>query len=166
MLYLSEGFPVSLESNVVERLRKFADLANEHRVVFDGIDTGGLRAHSPSARMRSQLRRDNVPNPDDPLTHPGGSVSALSLFCDQPYVSLTMLAESPGGLVTTDTNDIVGAARRVLEDSRATYTLGYTPTNGTMDGSYRRITVRVSRPDVRVRARPGYWARPSEYPTK
>ena len=48
---------------------------------------------------------------------------------------------------------------RVAEASRFQYTLGYYPANGEMDGRYRRIIVRVTRPGVRVLYRHGYYAR-------
>jgi hypothetical protein len=38
------------------------------------------------------------------------------------------------------------------------YLLAYQPTNGEMDGSYRRISMKVKRPKATVRSRPGYEA--------
>jgi Ca-activated chloride channel homolog len=40
------------------------------------------------------------------------------------------------------------------------YFIGYTPINPTLDGTYRVIRVVALRNDVRVRAKPGYWAMP------
>ncbi len=54
----------------------------------------------------------------------------------------------------------LGAARAIFkaiaEDLRHVYVLGYYPTRGLDQPGYRRIRVRVSRPEARVRARPGY----------
>jgi VWFA-related protein len=44
------------------------------------------------------------------------------------------------------------------------YSLGYTPTNGTMDGTYRAIRVVAMRKNVLVRSKPGYFAMPEEVP--
>jgi VWFA-related protein len=43
--------------------------------------------------------------------------------------------------------------------TRFQYLLGYTPTDTTLDGKFRRIEVRVNRPNVRVYYRQGYFAR-------
>ncbi|HUI40458.1 MAG TPA: VWA domain-containing protein [Terriglobia bacterium] len=54
-------------------------------------------------------------------------------------------------------SDSVEAIGRELDDQ---YFLGYTPTNPALDGTYRTIHVLVLRKDVRVRAKPGYFATP------
>jgi len=51
--------------------------------------------------------------------------------------------------------DSVEAIGQELNDQ---YFIGYTPTNPTLDGTYRVIRVVALRNDVRVRAKPGYWA--------
>jgi hypothetical protein len=47
---------------------------------------------------------------------------------------------------------------RMMADLNAYYLLRYYSSNTNLDGRFRRITVRVSRPGVRVRARTGYLA--------
>lgn len=42
------------------------------------------------------------------------------------------------------------------------YSLGYSPTNGTMDGTYRAIRVVAMRKNVQVRSKPGYFAMPED----
>ena len=56
------------------------------------------------------------------------------------------------------TNSVERMARRIAEDQAAHYLLAYTPTKGEMDGSYRRVTVRVSRKGAAATHRSGYWA--------
>jgi hypothetical protein len=41
----------------------------------------------------------------------------------------------------------------VIKDTAAYYLLGYSSTNDVKDGRFRRITVRVKRPDLRVEHR-------------
>jgi Ca-activated chloride channel family protein len=52
-------------------------------------------------------------------------------------------------------SDAVEEIGRELNDQ---YFIGYTPTNSTLDGTYRSIRVMALRRDVRVRFKPGYFA--------
>lgn len=55
-------------------------------------------------------------------------------------------------------NDMKDAMQEVVAASRAYYLLGYAPSNGTRDGKYRKIKVRLKRGGMEVKARAGYWA--------
>jgi len=68
------------------------------------------------------------------------------------------LAEKTGGKAFYNTNNIEGAVRRSLEDGSTYYTLGYYPENKTWDGKFRRITIKVARPGVKLHYRLGYYA--------
>lgn len=68
------------------------------------------------------------------------------------------LAEDTDGIAIVNTNNFGEGMRRVIADTSSYYLLGYRPTNDRLDGRFRRITVRISRPGVQVRARRGYRA--------
>jgi len=68
------------------------------------------------------------------------------------------LAASTDGFTVIDTNDFTTGVRRIVDDMSAYYLFGYYSTNAKMDGRFRKITVRVKRPGVSVRARNGYLA--------
>jgi VWFA-related protein len=68
------------------------------------------------------------------------------------------LAEKTGGKAYYNTNNIEGAVRRSVEDGSTYYTLGYYPENKTWDGKFRRITIKVARPGVKLHYRAGYYA--------
>jgi VWFA-related protein len=72
--------------------------------------------------------------------------------------TLRVYARETGGLAAVGSGDFGQAFRRIVADSSAYYVLGYTPTNAQSDGKFRRITVRLKRPGLTVRARPGYYA--------
>jgi tetratricopeptide (TPR) repeat protein len=55
-------------------------------------------------------------------------------------------------------NNLGRALDTVQRDAGTYYVLGYTPSNQAFDGKYRAISVRVKRPNVKVRARRGYLA--------
>ena len=71
---------------------------------------------------------------------------------------LRELAANTDGAVVLNTNDVKGGVARIMADLNAYYLLRYYSSNTDLDGRFRRITVRVTRPGVRVRARTGYLA--------
>jgi hypothetical protein len=83
------------------------------------------------------------------------------LLKEDPAVVLTLLAKNTGGFFVGGTNDLAAAFRRIDDDRRFHYLLTYTPTNHRLDGGMRRLTVKVKRRDVVVRARSGYSALPT-----
>jgi hypothetical protein len=57
--------------------------------------------------------------------------------------------------------DVDLAYDRVVAQIRAQYSLGYSSTNTKQDGQWRRVEIRVRRPDLkdaRIQARKGYFA--------
>jgi Ca-activated chloride channel family protein len=57
-----------------------------------------------------------------------------------------------------DAAEIAGIAPEIAHEIRNQYVLAYTPSNRAMDGSFRKIRVDVTVPDVAVRTRSGYYA--------
>lgn len=72
--------------------------------------------------------------------------------------SLARLAKETGGLLLENTNDVERIGRRIAEDQASHYLLAYTPARGEMDGTYRRVTVKVKRQGAAVTHRSGDWA--------
>jgi VWFA-related protein len=72
--------------------------------------------------------------------------------------SLRGLAEDTGGIPIVGTNNVQDILQRIMMTTSSYYLLGYTPANTTADGRFRRISVKVSRPDTDVHARSGYVA--------
>ena len=122
-------------------LRDLVDVANRNNASFYPIDTKGLAVFDAPLG----------PEPPPPL-----AVDAARLR--QRVQVLRTLAESTDGMAVVETNDLEKGIRRIADDLTSYYLLGYYSTNTNMDGGYRRITVRVTRPGVDVRARRGYRA--------
>ena len=72
--------------------------------------------------------------------------------------SLITLATATDGIPVTGSNDFAPGLKRIRDDLSSYYLLGYNSTNAKFDGKFRGISVRVKRPGVAVRARPGYTA--------
>jgi len=61
--------------------------------------------------------------------------------------------------VPRGTNDLDQAFEQIAADLSQQYVLSYYPSNEIADGRFRRINLRViTRPNVRVRTRKGYYA--------
>lgn len=71
------------------------------------------------------------------------------------------LATATGGRLFTahSVTDLDPVYPQVAEELRSVYSLSYSPKNQEFNGAWRKITVRVKRPDARVRSRSGYFAR-------
>jgi Ca-activated chloride channel family protein len=54
--------------------------------------------------------------------------------------------------------ELAGVYGIIAEELASQYTLGYMSTNSVRDGAYRRVSVRVTQPEVRTRTRTGYVA--------
>jgi len=77
--------------------------------------------------------------------------------------ALEALAEATGGesYFPKETAEVDRVAHQVAHDIRNQYTLGYTPTNVALDGSFRQVKVTANGPNhPTVRTRSGYYATP------
>ena len=87
-------------------------------------------------------------------------IDASGLSLDQNPMNIATIremAEQTGGKAFYNNNDLSSEMRRALEDSQEGYLVTYTPNNLRDDGSFHTIRVRVSRPGVKLRYRPGYY---------
>src|SRR5271165_766949 len=71
------------------------------------------------------------------------------------------LAEQTGGRVIEVGNKqdkLRQAFEQIQNELRSQYSIGYTPTNAKLDGTYRKIQIRTKNGDYKVQARQGYYA--------
>lgn len=80
---------------------------------------------------------------------------------DRALGQVETLAEQTGGTPfrSRRPEELERAYRRVAAELRTIYSLAYTPSEVRRDGAWRRISVKVDRPGVKVKTRPGYYAR-------
>ena len=71
---------------------------------------------------------------------------------------LRNFAAETGGLAVVNTTDFDRGFGRIADANSTYYVLGYSPTDQTANGRYRKISVHVGRPGASVSARPGYFA--------
>jgi VWFA-related protein len=69
------------------------------------------------------------------------------------------LAADSGGFTVRNSNDLAAGLKRIADETRAYYLVGYNPRNAARDGAFRKIEVKViGRRGLVVRARKGYYA--------
>ena len=154
ILLLSDGFRLTdadmRYGRVLDMLRTIVDSTNRAGVVLYGIDVRGLVATAPTAAD------GNAVNPVELLASRDRELSGTQ-------EGLSALVGETGGLFITNTNDLGGALRRVLDDQQGYYLLGYVPqtsTFSTRNPKFHSLAVRVKRDGLRARSRRGFLGRP------
>ena len=73
---------------------------------------------------------------------------------------LAQITEATGGqaFFPFSMKEVDSAYDKILSQIRAQYSLGYASTNEKADGQWRKVEIKVKRPDVRIQARKGYFA--------
>jgi len=167
ILFFSEGLhtPPSLEHVLLSTISE----ANRANVSVYTIDARGLLSADPFAStrdtvsqaaatsQRQQLLRGQVPVTREEMLIADNAEAALRMDVQG---TLADLAESTGGLLIANTNDMRQSLSRTVGDLAGYYEVAYTPTNREYDGRFRHITAKVTRPGVTVRTRSGYFAVP------
>lgn len=153
IVLFSEG--LAIPTAVEAQFGAVIDAANRANVSIYAFDALGLRARSSLAIAKRDIEVDAAIGGDMKLK---GLERVGERLRSSPESGLGRLAAQTGGLFITDTNDLRAGMRRIAEDARFHYVLGYTPANQNFDGRYRRIEAKVRRPGVEIRARRGYYA--------
>jgi VWFA-related protein len=138
--------------DVWQSVQASLDAARRANVTIYGLDPGGLRA--PGTVITPAAR------PDVAAPSPGGVNTAepSGLHPGRPNQEfLKTVSEETGGFAITDTNGPAPQIQQILRENGSYYLLGYAPSNTRAQGRYRRIEVKVNRPDVTVRTRQGYF---------
>ncbi len=74
-----------------------------------------------------------------------------------------MSEETGGRLFQVDRKNSLDAIfEQIQQEMRTQYAIGYTPTNGRKDGSFRKIELRTANKDLKVQVRKGYYALPAQ----
>jgi VWFA-related protein len=150
ILYFSAGMQRSGQDNQVE-LRSAINAAVRANVAIYAIDTRGLQAVVPGGDARQASGRGTA-------LFSGRGVQQQFAQLASSQDTLTSLSAETGGRAFTDSNDFGEAFARVQSDMSAYYLLGYSSSNTTRDGRFRRIQVRVKNGGYKIESRAGYYA--------
>jgi Ca-activated chloride channel homolog len=95
------------------------------------------------------------------------TVYAIGLLEHQPSsvksdqrMRLQQITDATGGqaFFPFSMKEVDSAYEKILAQIRAQYSIGYLSTNEKADGQWRKVEIKVKRPDVRLQARKGYFA--------
>ncbi len=140
-----------------ERMRRLIDQANRAAVVIYTMNATGLQyfgltaADSTAGRSPAQV--------EDQLSNRRQAAFEMQ-------EGLDYLAGETGGIAIKNNNDLSGGIKRVLEDQRGYYLIGYRPDNATFDPRtgrrlFHKLSLKITRPGkFNVRMRNGFYGVP------
>ena len=125
-------------------------------VITDGVDQGSRL--SINEAMEAAQKADAVIYSID-YSDPGAYGYGFG-FGGGGEGALRKMSEETGGHVyKVDRKHPLNQVFQELQDEmRSQYMIGYTPTNETRDGSYRKLEIKLSNKDYKAQARKGYYA--------
>lgn len=143
VILISQGF---IFNPALTEFRDVVNAARQANTAIYFVDTRGLE--SSSSPFKAEF---------------GNAIFASDVQLMYTDVNLAcegseLLASETGGFSVRRSGDLAAGIQRIANESRGYYLLGYAPSASEQDGRFRRITVRVNRRGVTVRARRGYFA--------
>jgi VWFA-related protein len=160
ILYFTEELPIT--SRIEARFNALIGAANNANIAIYPVDAAGLRVHSKEAETARGVNLAGAQGVGDASRGDGAYTKDLEHLSEalssRPVAALGRLANETGGFVIDNTNDLAKGVARMQIERTTYYLLGYQPTNTALDGKFHRVTVKVKRGRVTVRARPGYVA--------
>jgi VWFA-related protein len=136
LIWLSEGFPINL----------FPDFN-----VGDGavaiVDYSPMAEHIADELMNAQVALYPID---------AAGVSINDRF--PAHTAMESMSERTGGKTFYNRNDIDMGIRTSINDGSTYYTIEYYPQNKNWDSKFRKIELKVNRPNVKLTYRQGYYA--------
>ena len=168
ILLFSEGLQVP--DSVEESFRTAISEANRANVSIYAVDARGLdtardlQAAGAALEKASRISQQAVgqsgadPTSMDEMLNDDRVVASLR---SSTQSVLRELAESTGGVLVANSNDLGKGLDRVGADLASYYEIAYVPQSGEADGRFRKVDVKVARKGVDVTSRSGYFALPA-----
>jgi len=131
-----------------------ADSLDGRKVMVMYTDGADSRSTLSLSETMTLLKASNV------TVYAIGLVENTGSSRSQLQMTLRQLSEATGGqaFFPTAMKGVETAYEQVLAEIKGQYHLGYQSTNARKDGAWRKVEIRVTRPDVRIRSRKGYFA--------
>jgi Ca-activated chloride channel family protein len=130
-----------------------ADSQEGRKILVMYTDGGDTRSALTLSETLTLLKASQVTVYAIGLVHNTGSARV------QLEMTLRQLTEATGGqaFFPSEMKGVESAYDKVLAEIKGQYHFGYLSTNTAKDGAWRKVEIRVKRPDLRVRTRKGYF---------
>jgi VWFA-related protein len=172
VLLLSTGLATTGEPDLFQRL---LDRANRGQISIYAVDVHGMAENSNVVAQKAQLSQvaalSATQTQISGTATRGNALVAAEKSRQDQYLAMAVngdmqsnlraLAEGTGGFLIAETEDLRKPFQRVQEDIDTHYEAVYTPTAGVYDGRFRKIEVKLRRPELNVQSRVGYYAIPA-----
>ncbi len=168
VIYFTQGLYVTPELDVP--FRNVMSLANRANVSFYSVDARGVQTSAQNTAATSELNSAAAESRTT-ITRTGGAVSKGEIMASDTaelsaranlQLAARDLADSTGGFLIGDSNDLRTPLHRVNEEINSYYEVSFNPAIENYDGSFHKLTVNTTRKDVVIHARNGYFALPPE----
>ena len=161
MVLVSEGVDVEVNRALDDRLGDtehkglIAPVVAETQAAIRAATRGNVTVYAVDPRGLADASADLIET-----TTAFGPIGIVSMQDElrTSHDSLRVLAENTGGFAALDRNDLSTAFDRIVRENSTYYLLGFSPVNADSNGRYHTLKVRVKRPGLHVRSRPGYFA--------
>ena len=163
LVYFSKGLVVP--AALVPSFQVAMSEANRANVSIYAVDARGLTTVMESAeatkelgialRQSEEMRAGSGPVSRDSMSAFETGENSIRL---NKLNTLNELATNTGGFLIANTNNLKEPLKQITADLDGYYEVFYNPEKAEMDGKYRKLSVKVLRPSIKVQSRSGYFA--------
>ena len=152
LIWISGGIPFD-PTDTAPQMQKTAALLAETQMAVYPIDVRGV----------AYLGADGAALSPDVFLRVGGEYSQQSGQAEELFVvheTMLNIAQLTGGhaYFNNNNNDIPGQIAEVVQSGASYYRLACRPESQVWYGKFRKVSVKLSQPNVKVQCRPGYYA--------
>jgi VWFA-related protein len=172
IMYFSVGMYLGTELDTP--FRHLVAAANRNNVTFYSVDVRGVMVSAQNTAAMTQLNGAAQASNDTTSSNSlGGSQNAVTtaqMTAADTYeaagranldLPIRDLAESTGGFLIGDSNDLRVPLHHVNEEINSYYEVSYNPNIENYNASFRKVGVATSRKDLVIHTRTGYFALPA-----
>jgi VWFA-related protein len=156
VLWFSGSFPITLfpttDTKTVQSMYPFQKVLQQ---TSDLLTPGQVAIYPIAAQALVGLTLYEANRPRLPSAK---EQETAELVRGANQIAMEELARDTGGRAYYNTNALSDAVTHAINDGERYYTLGYTPTNQKLDGTFRKIQVKISDDNQVVSYRQGYYA--------